>query len=109
MTPQNDAYQKIAEMWTFPNSESFRKMLGTIMTLEEAELLLECTSPVTVHDLAARLKTDEKSLKEKLDDLFKRALIFRGPTQYQFRRGRHFGFAGNIVPLDMDEYKQWLQ
>ena len=27
MAQKDDAYQKIAEMWTFPESESFRKML----------------------------------------------------------------------------------
>jgi NAD-dependent dihydropyrimidine dehydrogenase PreA subunit len=107
MAQKNDAYQKIAEMWTFPESESFRKMLGTIMTQEEAALLLECTTPVTVPELAKKLKTDEKSLAEKLGSLFKRGLIFKGPTQYQFRRGRHYGFAGNIVPLDLEEYKLW--
>jgi len=107
MSLRNEAYQKIAEMWTFPESESFQKMLDTLMTDEEASLLLECTTPVTVPDLARRLNLDEKSLAKKLDSLFKRGLIFRGRTQYQFRRGRHFGFAGNVVPLDMEEYKIW--
>jgi Na+-translocating ferredoxin:NAD+ oxidoreductase subunit B len=109
MAQKNDAYQKIAEMWTFPQSESFRKMLGTIMTPEEAALLLECTETVTVPALAKKLKTDEKSLAGKLNDLFNRGLIFKGPTQYQFRRGRHYGFAGNVVPLDFDEYKVWVK
>jgi NAD-dependent dihydropyrimidine dehydrogenase PreA subunit len=107
MAQTNAAYQKIAEMWTFPKSESFLRMLKTIMTEEEAALLLECTTPTTVADLAARLKMDPKILAEKLDSLFKRGLIFKGPTQYQFRRGRHYGFAGNVVPLDMEEYKRW--
>jgi NAD-dependent dihydropyrimidine dehydrogenase PreA subunit len=109
MAVKNDAYQKIAEMWTFPKSESFRKLLATIMTEEEAALLLECTSPVTVPVLAKKLNTDEKSLAAKLNDLFKRGLIFKGTTQYQFRRGRHYGFAGNIVPLDFPEYKKWIK
>ncbi len=109
MTPKNDAYQKIAEMWTFPESESFRKMLESLMTLEEAELLLECTSPVTVPVLAERLKRDEKSLAAKLIDLFNRGLIFKGPTQYQFRRGRHYGFAGNVVPLNLEEHQKWVK
>ena len=94
MASKDDAYQKIAEMWTFPESESFRKMLEAMMTLEDAELLLECREPVTVPELAVKLKTSEKSLFEKLDNLYKRGLIFKGTTQYQFRRGLHFGFAG---------------
>jgi len=96
-------------MWTFPESESFRSMLKTIMTLEEAELLLECREVVTVPVLAKRLNADEKKLAAKLEDLFKRGLIFKGPTQYQFKRGRHFGFAGNVVPLQFEEYKKWTK
>ncbi len=109
MAPKNKDYLKIAEMWTFGESENFYKMLETLMTPEEAALLLECTTPITVPDLAKKLKTDEKSLAAKLDSLFKRGLIFRGPTQYQFRRGRHFGFAGSVVPLDFPEYRKWVQ
>jgi NAD-dependent dihydropyrimidine dehydrogenase PreA subunit/predicted transcriptional regulator len=109
MAKVNDAYQKIAEMWSFPESTSFRKMLEALMSPEDAALLVECTTPVTVPELAKRLKTDEKSLKEKLDDLYKRGLIFRGPTQYQFRRGRHYGFAGSIIPTDSKEYRNWRQ
>jgi NAD-dependent dihydropyrimidine dehydrogenase PreA subunit/predicted transcriptional regulator len=106
MAQTNAAYQKIAEMWLFPESDSFKAMLETLMTTDEAALLLECTAPVTVTDLAKRLKTDEKSLAPKLEALFKRGLIFKGRTQYQFRRGRHFGFAGSVIPLDMEEYKR---
>ncbi len=40
MTKTNDAYQKIAEMWTFPESQSFRKMLEALLTPEDAALLL---------------------------------------------------------------------
>ncbi len=109
MTSQNQDYQKIAEMWTFGNSDSFKKMLEALMSPEDAALLLECTTAVTVPELAARLKTDEKSLGEKLDILFKRGLIFRGQTQYQFRKGIHFGFAGRVTPANGEEYKKWRQ
>lgn len=101
MAQQNDAYQKIAEMWTFPESNSFRKMLEALMTLDEAELLLQATEPITVPALAKKLNMDEKSLADKMDNLAKRGLIFRGPTEYQFRQGVHFGFAG---PPASDEY-----
>ena len=111
MANVNDAYQTIAEMWTFPESASFRKMLEAMMTLEDAELLIECREPVTVPELAERLKVDEKSLTEKLDNLYKRGLIFKGSTQYQFRRGLHFGFAGMPAPgyEHSDEYRKWRQ
>jgi Na+-translocating ferredoxin:NAD+ oxidoreductase subunit B len=110
MAKINDAYQTIAEMWTFPESKSFRKMLEALMTLEEAELLLKATKPVTVAELAQKLKVDEKVLAGKLDNLAKRGLIYRGKTQYQFRRGMHFGFAGIPASAEYapsEEYRKW--
>lgn len=101
MAQVKDAYQTIAEMWTFPESKSFRKMLEAMMTLEEAELLLQCTTPVTVPTLAKRLNVDENGLAAKMDNLAKRGLIYRGQTEYQFRRGVHFSFAG---PPASEEY-----
>ena len=94
MKRPDDAYQTIAEMWTFPESNSFRKMLEAMMTLEEAALLLEARSPVTAADLAKRLNADEEVIADKLANLAKRGLIFRGMTEFHFRRGLHFGFAG---------------
>jgi Pyruvate/2-oxoacid:ferredoxin oxidoreductase delta subunit len=91
----NDAYQTIAEMWTFPESESFRKMLQALVTKEEAELLLECRTPVTVPELAARLNTDEKAIADKMDNFVKRGLVFKGKTQFHFRMGLHYRFAGH--------------
>lgn len=110
MTQPNDAYQTIAEMWTFPNSHSFRKMLEAMMKPEEAELLLECREPTTVIKLAERLQVDAESLAAKLDNLAKRGIIFRSQEEYHFRRGRHFGFAGPPVSEEYapsEEYRYW--
>ncbi len=49
MSKTNDTYQKIAEMWTFLGSQSFRKMLEALLTPEDAASLLEMTVPVTGH------------------------------------------------------------
>jgi ferredoxin len=110
MAKERDVYQEIANMWTFPESKSFRKMLEAIITQEEAELLMEMTTPVTVPELAKKLKVDEKSLAARLDNFFKRGLIARGQTQYHFKRGLHFYFAG--IPASeeyapSDEYRKW--
>ena len=94
MPPENDPYQRIAEMWTFPQSESFHKMLEALISREDAELLLEATTPVTPAQLAKRLNLEEQGVADRLDNLAKRGLIFRGKTEYCFRRGLHFGFAG---------------
>lgn len=109
MAKYNDAYQTIAEMFTFPESENFRKMLQAMMTEEEAELLLECRQPITVPELAARLKTDEKTLADKMDQFVRRGLIFKGKTQYHFRMGLHFRFAGRpaVGYEPPEEYYQW--
>ncbi len=110
MAVKQDAYQVIAEMWTFPESQSFRKMLENLMTLEEAELLIQVRTPITVPELARKLNIDEKTLSDKLDNFAKRGLIFRGKTQYHFHRGLHFNFAGmpsgdEYAPSD--EYRKW--
>lgn len=110
MDEQNDAYQVIAEMWTFPDSHSFRKMLEALMTPDEAELLLAAREPVTAAALAQRLGADEKEIEDKLDNLAKRGLIFRGKTEYHFRRGLHYGFAGMPVSGEYapsEEYAYW--
>jgi NAD-dependent dihydropyrimidine dehydrogenase PreA subunit len=109
MTEKYGAYQTIAEMWDFPESHSFRKSLEALFTLEEAELLLECREPVTARELAERLKVPENSLAEKLDDFAKRGLIYQGKTQYQFRRGVHFGFAdpSGVQYASSEEYRFW--
>jgi hypothetical protein len=110
MTKPDNAYQKIAEMWTFPDSISFRKMLEALMTLEEAELMLECTSPITVPDLAKKLGVDEKSLSVKMDNFAKRGLIYRGKTEYHFRKGVHFSFGGPPASAEYapsEKYDKW--
>src|SRR5512147_1854328 len=97
-------------MWTFPNSLSFRKMLEAQMTLEEAELLLKCQEPITVPALAKKLGVDEKKLGDKLENLAKRGLISRGRTEYQFRRGVHFSFAGPPAGPEYsprEDYAKW--
>jgi ferredoxin len=110
MAKVNDAYQTIAEMWTFPESHSFRKMIEALLTPEDAQLLLEARTPVTTAELAVRLKVDEKVLSEKFDLLAKKGLIFRGKTQYHFRRGVHFSFAGGPSSPEYapsEEYYRW--
>jgi NAD-dependent dihydropyrimidine dehydrogenase PreA subunit/predicted transcriptional regulator len=110
MAKQNDAYQTIAEMWTFPESDSFRKMLECLMTQNEASLLLECREPITIPELAQKLKTEEKVLADKFDNFAKRGLIYRGQTQYHFRRGVHFSFAGGPASPEYaaaKDYDKW--
>jgi NAD-dependent dihydropyrimidine dehydrogenase PreA subunit len=110
MIKANDAYQAIAEMWTFPESKSFRKMIEALLTPEDAQLLVEARNPVTIPELAQRLKIDEKVLEEKFEVFVKRGLIFKGKTQYLFRMGLHYGFAGMPAGpqyAPSEEYRKW--
>jgi ferredoxin len=110
MAKVNDAYQTICEMWTFPESESLRKAFQALLTPEDAALLLECRTPVTVPELAAKVKKDEKYIAEKMDTFVKRGIIFHGKTQYHFRRGNHYGFAGMPASPEYapsEEYRKW--
>ncbi len=110
MAKVNDPYQVIAEMWTFPESKSFRKMIECMFTAEEAALLLEARTPITIPELAKKLNADEKELAAKFDNFAKRGLIYRGPTQYHFRRGVHFSFAGGPASPEYapsSEYDKW--
>jgi Fe-S-cluster-containing hydrogenase component 2/DNA-binding Lrp family transcriptional regulator len=97
-------------MWEFPDSHSFRKSLEALLTPEDAELLLEMRTPITASELAAKLNVDEKTLTQRLETFVKRGLIFKGKTQYQFRRGLHFGFAGMPAGPEFEpseEYRYW--
>ncbi len=107
MAEKQDAYQVIAEMWTFPESKSFRKMIEAMFTLEEAEMLLAAREPITIPELAKKLKKDEKFLAEKYDNFAKRGLIYRGPTQYHFRRGVHFS-ASTVARKREGVYSQCI-
>jgi len=110
MAKERDAYKEIATMWTFPESKSFRKMLEAIITPEEADLLLEMTTPITAPELAKKLNADEKTIAEKLENFFKRGLVAKGQTQYHFKRGLHFYFAGLPASEEYapsDEYRKW--
>ncbi len=110
MAQVQDPYQVIAEMWTFPKSESFRKMLECMFTAEEGALLLEARTPITIPELAKKLNMDEKVVAEKYDNFAKRGLIYRGKTQYHFRRGVHFSFGGMPVSPEYapkSDYAKW--
>jgi Na+-translocating ferredoxin:NAD+ oxidoreductase subunit B len=109
MANKIDAYQTIAEMWDFPESQSFRKSLEALFSREEAELLLELREPVSAPELAERLKINAEKLTVTLNDLVKRGIIYKGRTQYQFRRGVHFGFAdpSGVQFGASEEYRYW--
>jgi len=82
----NDVYSMIAKTFEFPGSKNLIKYLKVLFTPEEGELLMEILAPVTCKQLAERLKVDEKSLSEKLEDFKRRRLLFKKKDEYLFHR-----------------------
>jgi ferredoxin len=99
---KNDVY-KTALFWLgYPDSASGYDVLKIVMTPEECKLLLEFLKPATCHEVGKRLRMDEQSLQDKLDDFMRRGLLFHGKTQYCFQLGIHVFF--NRFPHNKDEY-----
>src|SRR4030043_312440 len=97
-----DIYLEAAEKLGYPGSASCIKFLRVLFTPEEGELLLEFLEPATCAQVAKRLKLDEKSLQEKLDDFKRRRLLFWGKTEYVFKFGIRVFFAR--IPHAIDQY-----
>jgi len=95
-------YNKISETFGYSGSKNLLKYLKVLFTPEEGEFLLEMVAPVTLKQLAARLKTDEKSLAEKLEGLRRRRLLFKKGDQYLFHLARHGFFARIAAARDED-------
>jgi formate hydrogenlyase subunit 6/NADH:ubiquinone oxidoreductase subunit I len=98
----NDVYSKIAETFEYPGSMNLIKYLKVLFTPEEGELLLEILAPVTCQQLAERLKVDEKSLSEKLENLRRRRLLFKRKEEYLFHLAMHGFFARVAAAKDED-------
>lgn len=77
----DEVYRKLAERWGYSSSSRFLRILETIMTPEEGELLLELPAP-TPEELAKRLNADEESVKRKLPELARRGLVTVGKRGY---------------------------
>jgi ferredoxin len=95
-------YSKIAETFEFPGSANLIKYLKVLFKPEEGELLLEILAPTTCRELAQRLKMDEKSLSEKLEELRRRRLLFKKGDRYLFHIAMHGFFARIAAAKDED-------
>ena len=89
---KKEVYLKVAEKLGYPGSAACVDYLKVVMTPEDGELLLEFIEPATCREVAKRLKVDEKSLQDKLDNFMRRGLLFHGKTQYVFQFGIHSVF-----------------
>jgi len=82
MPKKNDVFDKLAEKMGAPSSKRFAKILQAMMTPEEGQLLLELSIPASCSELAKRIKTDEKSLQAKLNDMEQRQIIRKINNSY---------------------------
>lgn len=111
MDNKSEAYEKLSERLGAPGSKRFVKVLEAMVTPEEAALLLEMEKPVKSAELAARLKTDEKALSEKLSAMKEKGILTSGEQGYVSHRNivmfHHMAHA--IIPehLKPDIYPLW--
>ena len=82
MVSQADVYAKLAEKYRLVGDDHFIELLKTLMTPEEGEYLLALATTKTPAEIAGALELDEATASEKMDNLARRGLLFRGKTQY---------------------------
>ena len=78
MPNENDVYDKLLEKYRQVGNAHFLEILKVLMTPEEGEILLELSVPTTSAELAQRLNQSEKILAQKMDNLARRGMLFRG-------------------------------
>jgi ferredoxin len=81
--PLNHAvYDQLAEKYRLAGDTHFMKILRVLLTPDEGKYLLELFTPKTPAEVAIKLNLDEKTAAQKMDNLARRGLLFRGHTQY---------------------------
>ena len=108
---KNDIYEKIAEVFEYPESQNLIKYLKILFKPEEGKLLLEFLKPATCAQVAKRLNIDEKALSKKLAGLKRRRLLFHKNDQYLFHMAMH-GFFARIAKAKKEDipegfWKAW--
>jgi hypothetical protein len=97
-----DVYMNLSERLGAPGSKRFVKVLEAMVTPEEGELLLELPKPATCEELAGRLKTDEKSLRAKLETMKEKGIVNSVEQGYVSHRNivMFHHMAHSVIPED---------
>lgn len=82
MEGQTDAFKKLAERYGVPGSDLFKKVLGSLITPEEGEVLLALQRPMTVQELASEAGIQEDQVRIMLQDIKKRGVIRSSEGKY---------------------------
>jgi ferredoxin len=75
MAETKNAYSTLSERLGAPGSKRFEKILEAMVTPDEARIILELQKPATAKELAASLKTDEKTMQAKLEAMKDKGII----------------------------------
>ncbi len=86
-------YEKLMQNLGFPKSEYLRKILEYLM--DENEARVAASLPGSVDEVAERVGMDKKAVREILEELFDRGVVF--PKDFQKRD--YFRFARDIIQL----------
>ncbi len=75
MAVDSEIYSKLSERLGAPGSQRFVKVLKSMVTPEEAQLLLELQKPTTLEELAGKLKTDPQALRKRLEAMREKGIV----------------------------------
>ncbi len=90
----NDAYATLMERLDFPGSTRLRAVLEDLMTPEQAQMVVEL--PGSPEEVAQKTGISLERVKEQLDDLFFKGVIF---VRGDFEKREYFRFARNTGQL----------
>ena len=86
-------YEKLMQNLGFPEPEYLRKILESLMNEEEARIAANL--PASVEEVAERLGMDEGRVREVLEGLFEKGVVF----PKDFKQRDYFRFARDIIQL----------
>ena len=82
MVALEQVYDKLAEKYKQVGFQHFKDLLQAMMTPEEGAIILELTEPLTPAELAKKMNVDASVLAQKMDNMARRGLLYRGKEQY---------------------------
>lgn len=111
-----DVFQKLAQLLNSPQSRYVPRLLETLITPEQGEMILHL--PASAKELAQKLRKDEHRVSQSLEDLMKKGLaiprVKDGETRYFFVRStlQFHDSSGVYEPAGkefQDLWRQWRE
>jgi predicted transcriptional regulator len=73
----SEIFGRLQECYHLTGDEHFREILETLLTPDEAGIILELFAPLTPAELAVKMNMDAISLAAKMVSLAQRGLLYR--------------------------------